>query len=98
VVVPTRDEKQAVGLLLARLGPAVAPLDAEVIVVDDSDDETPEVLASQAGTCAVPVRLLHRRPGTRKGGLAPRPGCRPRAGWCAGWVAGRAGGGWPARP
>jgi len=70
VIVPTRNEKHTIGLLLARLGPAVAPLNAEVIVVDDSDDETPEALVSQAGTCAVPVRLLHRLPGSRKGGLS----------------------------
>jgi len=70
VIVPTRNEKHTIGLLLARLGPAVAPLNAEVIVVDDSDDETPEALVSQAGTCAIPVRLLHRLPGSRKGGLS----------------------------
>jgi dolichol-phosphate mannosyltransferase len=70
VIVPTRDEKHNVELLLARLGPAVAPLDAELIVVDDSDDETPHVLAGQARTCPVPVRLLHRPPGSRRGGLS----------------------------
>ena len=70
VIVPTRNEKHTIGLLLARLGPAVAPLNAEIIVVDDSDDETPEALVSQAGTCAIPVRLLHRLPGSRKGGLS----------------------------
>jgi glycosyltransferase involved in cell wall biosynthesis len=70
VIVPTRDEKDTIGLLLGRLGPAVAPLNAEVIVVDDSDDETPDVLAGHAGTCGVPVRLLHRPPGSRKGGLS----------------------------
>jgi dolichol-phosphate mannosyltransferase len=70
VIVPTRDEKYTIGLLLARLGPAVAPLNAEVIIVDDSDDETPEVLTTRAGTCAVPVWLLHRPPGSRKGGLS----------------------------
>jgi dolichol-phosphate mannosyltransferase len=70
VIVPTRNETHTIGLLLARLGPAISPLNAEVIVVDDSDDETPEVLTSHAGTCAVPVRLLHRPPGSRKGGLS----------------------------
>ncbi len=39
-------------------------------MVDDSEDETPEVLASQAASCAVPVGLLHRPPGSRKGGLS----------------------------
>jgi putative flippase GtrA len=69
VVVPTRDEKDAIELLLARLGPAVAPLNAELVIVDDSDDGTPDLLAEAAGTCPVPVRLLHRPPGSRKGGL-----------------------------
>jgi len=70
VIVPTRDEKHSIELLLARLGPAVAPLDAELIFVDDSDDSTPEVLAAEAATCPVPIRLLHRSPGSRKGGLS----------------------------
>lgn len=69
VVVPARDEKDTIELLLARLGPAVAPLNAELIIVDDSDDGTPELLAEAAGTCPVPVRLLHRPPGSRRGGL-----------------------------
>jgi putative flippase GtrA len=69
VIVPTRDEQSIVGLL-ARLGPAIAPLSAELIVVDDSDDGTPEILAAQARTCPVQVRLLHRPPGCRKGGLS----------------------------
>jgi dolichol-phosphate mannosyltransferase len=69
VIVPTRDEKDSIELLLARLGPAVAPLNAEVVIVDDSDDGTPDVLAEKAGTCPVPIRLLHRPPGSRKGGL-----------------------------
>jgi glycosyltransferase involved in cell wall biosynthesis len=49
---------------------AIAPLNAEIIVVDDSDDQTPDMLARHAGTCPVPVRLLHRPPGHRKGGLS----------------------------
>jgi dolichol-phosphate mannosyltransferase len=69
VILPTRNEKHSIELLLARLGPAVAPLGAELIFVDDSDDETPEVLAEKAMACPVPVRLLHRPPGSRKGGL-----------------------------
>jgi dolichol-phosphate mannosyltransferase len=69
VIIPTRDEKETIELLLARLGPAVAPLNAELVIVDDSDDGTPDLLAQVAGTCPVPVRLLHRPPGSRKGGL-----------------------------
>ena len=69
VIIPTRNEKHSIELLLARLGPAVEPLGAELILVDDSDDGTPDVLAEKAGTCPVPVRLLHRPLGSRKGGL-----------------------------
>jgi dolichol-phosphate mannosyltransferase len=69
VVVPTRNEEENVGPLLGELGPLLAGLDAEILVVDDSDDDTPAVLAREAAGCAVPVRLLHREPGRRRGGL-----------------------------
>ncbi|MCI0690270.1 MAG: glycosyltransferase, partial [Sporichthyaceae bacterium] len=39
-------------------------------VVDDSDDDTPAVLASLAAQFPVALRLLHRVGGARKGGLA----------------------------
>ena len=70
VVVPLRNEESNVEVLLDRLCPAVEPLHAEIIVVDDSDDRTPDTLALHAGHRAVPVRLLHRRPDSRKGGLS----------------------------
>ncbi len=70
VVVPTSNEERNVGALLERLGPAIEPLNAEIIVVDDSDDHTPDVLAYYARTCPVPVRLMHRPHGHRKGGLS----------------------------
>jgi dolichol-phosphate mannosyltransferase len=70
VVIPTRNERKNIGPLLARLAPAVAPLGAELVFVDDSDDDTTDVLVEQASTCPVPVRLLHRSPGNQKGGLS----------------------------
>jgi dolichol-phosphate mannosyltransferase len=70
VIVPTRNEAPVIPALLDRLGPAVAELSAEILVVDDSDDQTPEALAGHADRCAVPVRLLHRHTAHRKGGLA----------------------------
>jgi len=69
VIVPTRNEADNMATLLARLGPAVAAMSAEILVVDDSDDETPRELARYARGCPVPVRLLHRTPAYRKGGL-----------------------------
>src|ERR1700745_4110180 len=49
VVVPTRDEKDTIQLLLARLGPAFAALNAELVIVDDSDDGTPDRLGEAGG-------------------------------------------------
>jgi len=68
--VPTRNEADNIAVLLARLGPAIASLSAEIIVVDDSDDDTPQVLALHANGADLAVRLLHRPSGTRKGGLS----------------------------
>ncbi|MDY7105842.1 MAG: polyprenol phosphomannose-dependent alpha 1,6 mannosyltransferase MptB [Actinomycetota bacterium] len=70
VVVPTRNEAGNVGPLLHRLDGALAGVDAEVIVVDDSDDDTCDRLADAAPGVALPVRLLHRRGNERWGGLS----------------------------
>jgi len=67
VVIPTRNEQKNIELLLARLAPAVTSLSAEFIFVDDSDDDTPDVMLEQARTCPVQVRLLHRSSGNQKG-------------------------------
>jgi dolichol-phosphate mannosyltransferase len=69
VLVPTRNEAGNVGPLLARLGPVLAGLGGEVLFVDDSDDHTPAAVAAAARAGAVPVRLLHRAPAERTGGL-----------------------------
>ncbi len=70
VIVPTRNEAENVEALLTRLGPAVVELSAEILVVDDSDDGTSDVLARHASACPVPVLLLHRPPEARNGGLS----------------------------
>jgi glycosyltransferase involved in cell wall biosynthesis len=71
VVVPTRNEAGNVDALLDRLGPALAGSSAEVIFVDDSDDDTPQRVLDRAATSPpdLVVRLLHRPPGQRAGGL-----------------------------
>ncbi|POX55251.1 hypothetical protein C3489_11925 [Streptomyces sp. Ru71] len=84
VVVPTRNEQEVVPLLLRALGTAFAALDAEVLLVDDSDDDTPAVAAAHGPRCPLPVRMLHRPPGRRAGGLsgAVIAGARAaRGGW-----------------
>src|SRR6266567_1359727 len=70
VVIPTRNEERNVEPLLDQLGQVFAGQNAEIIFVDDSDDGTPQALAAQAASCPVQVRLIHRPPSARKGGLS----------------------------
>jgi glycosyltransferase involved in cell wall biosynthesis len=61
VVVPTFNEAGNVDELLRRLDAALSPaITAEVIFVDDSTDETPDVIAAAVGAHRLPVRLIHR--------------------------------------
>ncbi|HTW05965.1 MAG TPA: polyprenol monophosphomannose synthase [Acidimicrobiales bacterium] len=70
VVVPTRNEALNVAPLVGRLASALAAFEGrwEVVFVDDSDDSTPSRVTALQGR-ALPVELLHRLPGERKGGL-----------------------------
>ena len=69
VVVPTRNEAGNIGPLVRRIADAASGLVGEVIFVDDSDDQTPEVVERVADKCDIPVRLIHRQAGERSGGL-----------------------------
>lgn len=83
VVVPTFNEAPNVAELVRRLAIAVDGLDAEVLFVDDSIDETPQKILEVAASSAVPVRLIHRSEPV--GGLsgAVREGlAASRATWC----------------
>ncbi|MFF8380241.1 glycosyltransferase [Streptomyces sp. NPDC015661] len=70
LVIPTRNERESVPLLLSALEPAFDGLPVEILFVDDSDDDTPETAARHAPACRLPVRMLHRAAGAREGGLA----------------------------
>ena len=72
IVVPTKNEAGNVTLLVDRIERALAwlpltHLPAEVIFVDDSDDDTAAAIASIRSS--IPVRLIHRRREERTGGL-----------------------------
>jgi dolichol-phosphate mannosyltransferase len=69
VVIPTRNERSNIRPLVARLSAALPAGCAEVIFIDDSTDDTPEVIAAIAQTTALPVLVMHRGPGERTGGL-----------------------------
>jgi putative flippase GtrA len=69
VIVPTRNEAGNVGPLVQGLDQALEGINAEIIFVDDSDDDTPLEIANAAATAATRVGLISRAPGERDGGL-----------------------------
>jgi dolichol-phosphate mannosyltransferase len=60
IVVPTYNEAPNVAELVRRVTAATAGMRAEIVFVDDSSDDTPEVIRAMAATSSIPVRLLHR--------------------------------------
>jgi glycosyltransferase involved in cell wall biosynthesis len=69
IVVPTRNEERNVSALVERLDAALRPLPFEIVFVDDSDDDTPRVIAELAIRRPHRVRLLHRPAERRADGL-----------------------------
>ena len=71
VVVPTRNESDGVDRFVERTSQVLreAPWTWELLLVDDSDDSTPQKVAELAAQ-GHPLRLLHRRPGERTDGLS----------------------------
>jgi dolichol-phosphate mannosyltransferase len=68
VVVPTKNESGNVEPLVERLQSAL-PVAAEVVFVDDSSDDTPVAIKRARRRSDIAVRLIHRRPEERRGGL-----------------------------
>lgn len=60
VIVPTFNEASNIGELVRRIDAALRDLDFEIVFVDDSVDDTPEVIQAIASSAAAPIRLLHR--------------------------------------
>lgn len=69
IIVPARNEVGNVNPLLTRISQVLSGIHAEVLFVDDSTDETPEVIKA-----AIPlftnltIRLFHRSVEKRTGG------------------------------
>ncbi len=74
VVVPTRNERDNIWPLAESLHTALRGLRVEIIFVDDSDDDTPEVIEDAAkamSSSLFHIQLEHRLAGdARAGGLA----------------------------
>jgi dolichol-phosphate mannosyltransferase len=60
VIVPTYNEAPNVAELVRRVETAVRGIDAEILFVDDSTDDTPDVVRGVAADAGIPVRLIHR--------------------------------------
>ncbi|WES63810.1 glycosyltransferase family 2 protein [Microbacter sp. GSS18] len=60
IIVPTFNEAPNIAELVSRIGGAVAGIEAEIVVVDDSTDDTPAAVLEAAATAPLPVRLVHR--------------------------------------
>jgi putative flippase GtrA len=69
IIVPTRNEEGSVAALLNSLAESLGAARAEVLFVDDSSDQTPQMIKRAARECGLAVRLLHRPFGHRQGGL-----------------------------
>jgi len=70
VIVPTRNEAGNIEALLARIENVFKDTCVEVIFVDDSTDDTPQVVeAAKEHFPALQVRLIHRPPEQRTDGL-----------------------------
>ena len=69
VVVPTRDERENVLPLTARLLEVDRETPLEVLFVDDSDDDTPAVIRDLARRSSLRVCVIHRAANRRDGGL-----------------------------
>jgi len=67
VIVPTYNEAPNIEELVGRVTKAVEGIEAELVFVDDSTDDTPDVVRRVAASATIPVRLIHRE--TRTGGL-----------------------------
>jgi dolichol-phosphate mannosyltransferase len=67
VVLPTKEESGNVAAIAARLDNVLTDVPIELIFVDDSDDETPDAIRRIRSRHA--VRLVHRAPEERWGGL-----------------------------
>lgn len=60
VIIPTYNERDNIAALVSRVSAAVSDRDVEILFVDDSSDDTPDVIRRIAVDAPVPVRLLHR--------------------------------------
>jgi dolichol-phosphate mannosyltransferase len=69
LVIPTRNEAENIEPLLRRIHQAVKGIATEVVFVDDSNDNTPEVIDKLQEWFPLPIRMIHRPQEARQNGL-----------------------------
>jgi dolichol-phosphate mannosyltransferase len=70
IIVPTRNESPNIAVLVDRVASSMDGVARwELLFVDDSDDDTPEAIEALRAQ-GRPVRVHHRPPGRRPGGLS----------------------------
>lgn len=69
LVIPTRNEAGNIEPLLMRIHQALKGIPTEVVFVDDSTDETPEVIGKLQDWFPLHITLIHRVKEQRKNGL-----------------------------
>jgi dolichol-phosphate mannosyltransferase len=67
IVIPTFNERDNIESLVDRLVAVLPAGDTEIVFVDDSTDDTPDVIRAMAETCPIPIVVHHRENGA--GGL-----------------------------
>jgi dolichol-phosphate mannosyltransferase len=77
VIVPTLNERDNVIHLVDRLAVALAGVDFEILFVDDSSDDTPQIILGLQRE--IPIKLIHREAWEREGGLTTALTCGLRA-------------------
>lgn len=60
IIVPTFNEAPNIEELVGRIQAACGDIEAEIVFVDDSKDDTPDVILRVSGISTMPVRLIHR--------------------------------------
>ena len=70
VILPTRNESGNIDLLLKRIKPAIRAVSSQVIFVDDSTDDTPQVISRSLARSGIEGLIIARPPELRTGGLS----------------------------
>jgi len=69
VIIPTKNEAGNIEPLLTRLESATSGIPTQVVFVDDSSDDTPQVIQAMQGRFSLEVTLIIRPPNRRGNGL-----------------------------